>query len=119
MIHNKTRHLKDMYDMKQKILTYGDSHKDMQITAGVDVLETLRLSYEASTPKDSFSEFMKNDGALTRFVMNLSMARPNWAADVVSTDAQEATEVEIQIWQTADRKTQHPLPNLDEPSTDS
>ena len=76
--------------MKQKLLSYGDSHKDVQITSGVGVLETLRLSYEASGAQDSFSDFMKNDVALTRFVMNMSLARPNWARDVVSSDQRSA-----------------------------
>ena len=85
-----TRHLKDMYKMKERILAYGISNEEMKITPGVGVLETLRLSYDASGAKQSFSEFMENDGALTRFVMNLSLARPDWASDVVSKDQKSA-----------------------------
>ena len=98
-----TRHLQDLYEMEKTVFSYSDTEPQIHFSRGVGVLDSLRLSYEASGQERGFDEFMSDRMALTRFVMQLNLYRPDWASDVVSADQHSAKFVYRLPWQSAQK----------------
>jgi predicted RND superfamily exporter protein len=98
-----TRHLQSMYELEKRVLSYQDEEGLVSLSRGIGIFETLRLLHESRDSTQTFDEFMNDDIALTRFVMQMSLARPDWSSDVVSVDQRSAKFVFRLPWQPAQK----------------
>jgi len=96
-----TRHLQDLYALEERVLAYRDEQSGISLNRGLGVLDTLRLSYEASGKDKDFDALMNDKFALTQYVTNLSLARPSWSSGVVAKDGRSAKIVYRIPWQPA------------------
>ena len=83
-------HLQDVYELEKRILEYNKEDSNIMIRRGLGILETLRLNYEMGEPKNSFDDLIHNKGALSQFIYNLHISRPNWASGVIAKDGKSA-----------------------------